>query len=153
VSTTQQPPSDLKPPRPAQRGEVAEHREAGEGCPVSQPKDPGLPPGGGTPSQTLEALVWQELRECYDPEIPINIVELGLVYAVRTRALPEGGHRVEVVMTVTSPACGMSEILRDEADARIRRLPDVREVEVAVTFDPPWTPELMTDEARTLLNL
>jgi metal-sulfur cluster biosynthetic enzyme len=102
---------------------------------------------------TLEGLVWQELRACYDPEIPINIVELGLVYAMKSAPLPDGGHRVEVLMTVTSPACGMSEILRTEADERIRKLPDVREVEVAVTFDPPWTPELMTDEARQMLNL
>ena len=108
------------------------------------------PPGAGT---ELDRLVWQELRQCYDPEIPVNIVELGLVYAMRTAALPAGGHRVEVLMTVTSPACGMSEILRNEADARLRQLPDVREVEVAVTFDPPWTPELMSADARMILGL
>ena len=101
----------------------------------------------------LDALVWQELRECYDPEIPVNIVDLGLVYAMRSAALPGGGHRVEVLMTVTSPACGMSEILRNEADARIRKLAGVAEVEVAITFDPPWTPELMTEDARMMLNL
>ena len=101
----------------------------------------------------LEKLVWQELRQCFDPEIPVNIVDLGLVYAMRSAPLPEGGHRVEVLMTVTSPACGMSEILRDEAEALIRQLPGVREVEVAVTFDPPWTPERMTPDARMLLNL
>lgn len=101
----------------------------------------------------LEQLVWQELRECYDPEIPVNIVELGLIYALRSEPLPEGGHRVEVLMTVTSPACGMSEILRGEADDRIRKLPGVRQVEVAITFDPPWTPELMSEDARMMLNL
>jgi metal-sulfur cluster biosynthetic enzyme len=101
----------------------------------------------------LERLVWQELRECYDPEIPVNIVELGLIYAMRSEALPEGGHRVEVLMTVTSPACGMSETLRTEADARIRKLPGVSQVEVAITFDPPWTTELMTEDARLLLNM
>jgi len=101
----------------------------------------------------LEKLVWQELRECYDPEIPVNIVDLGLVYAMRSEPLPSGGHRVEVLMTVTSPACGMSEILRTEADERIRKLPEVKEVEVAITFDPPWTPELMTEDARMMLNL
>lgn len=114
--------------------------------------------GSATPASDpataeLERLVWQELRECFDPEIPINIVELGLIYAMRSEPLPEGGHRVEVLMTVTSPACGMSETLRAEADARIRKLPGVRQVEVAVTFDPPWTPELMTEDARLLLNL
>jgi metal-sulfur cluster biosynthetic enzyme len=101
----------------------------------------------------LERLVWQELRECYDPEIPVNIVELGLIYALRSEPLPEGGHRVEVLMTVTSPACGMSEILRSEADDRIRKLAGVRQVEVVITFDPPWTPERMSDDARMMLNL
>jgi metal-sulfur cluster biosynthetic enzyme len=101
----------------------------------------------------LEKLVWQELRQCFDPEIPVNIVDLGLVYAMQSAPLPEGGHRVEVLMTVTSPACGMSEILRNEAEDRIRQLPGVREIEVAVTFEPPWTPERMTEDARMLLNL
>lgn len=116
------------------------------------PKSAETAPASGN-GATLEALVWQELRELYDPEIPVNIVDLGLIYAMQTAPLPEGGHRVEVLMTVTSPACGMSEVLRTEADARIRKLPDVREVEVAVTFDPPWTPELMTEDARLLLNI
>lgn len=101
----------------------------------------------------LENHVWQELRECYDPEIPINIVDLGLIYRMKCEPIPEGGHRIEVLMTVTSPACGMSEILRAEADARIRKLPGVLQVEVEVTFDPPWSPELMTEDARLLLNL
>ena len=109
--------------------------------------------GQAIPTGDLEKLVWQELRQCFDPEIPVNIEDLGLVYAMQSAPLPEGGHRVEVLMTVTSPACGMSEILRDEAEARIRQLPGVREVEVAITFEPPWTPERMTEDARMLLNL
>jgi len=125
---------------------------------ATNPSAPHSPEGSAPPASDpatteLERLVWQELRECYDPEIPINIVELGLIYAMRSEPLPEGGHRVEVLMTVTSPACGMSETLRAEADARIRKLPGVRQVEVAVTFDPPWTPERMTEDARLLLNL
>ena len=114
------------------------------------------PPAPGTEATSAEELekrVWNELRQCYDPEIPVNIVDLGLVYAMRTEALPGGGQRIEVLMTVTSPACGMSEILRDEAEARLQRLPGVQEVAVAITFDPPWTPELMSAEARMVLNL
>jgi metal-sulfur cluster biosynthetic enzyme len=111
------------------------------------------PSPGDDATAVLERLVWQELRECYDPEIPVNIVNLGLVYAMRSEPLPQGGHRVEVLMTVTSPACGMSEVLRSEADARIRKLTGVAEIEVAVTFDPPWTPELMTEDARLLMNM
>lgn len=117
-----------------------------DGAPVVEPQ-------ATDPTAALEAKVWHELRECYDPEIPVNIVDLGLVYAMKSEALAEGGHRVEVLMTVTSPACGMSEILRTEAEERIRKLSEVREVLVAVTFDPPWTPELMTDDARMLLNM
>jgi metal-sulfur cluster biosynthetic enzyme len=110
--------------------------------------------GDGPPSGTdLEKLVWDELRQCFDPEIPVNIVELGLVYAVRAVPIADGGCRVEVLMTVTSPACAMSEILHDEIDARLRRLPGAREVEVEVTFDPPWTPDRMTADARAALNL
>jgi metal-sulfur cluster biosynthetic enzyme len=123
---------------------------------ATKPTDPrtGSPSTDSDSATTkLEGLVWQELRECYDPEIPVNIVELGLIYAMRSEPLLEGGHRVEVLMTVTSPACGMSEILRTEADARIRKLPGVAEVEVAITFEPPWTPELMTEDARMMLNL
>lgn len=104
-------------------------------------------------SEEVEKRVWQELRQCFDPEIPVNIVELGLVYGMRAEPLPDGGHRVEVLMTVTSPACGMSEILRDEAEARIAGLPGVKETAVTITFDPPWTPELMSAEARMMLNL
>jgi metal-sulfur cluster biosynthetic enzyme len=101
----------------------------------------------------LEASVWQELRECYDPEIPVNIVELGLVYEVSTTPLPEGDRRVKVVMTVTSPGCDMSEVLRSDAEERIRKLAGVREVEIEVTFDPPWTPEKMTEDARLILGM
>jgi metal-sulfur cluster biosynthetic enzyme len=112
-----------------------------------------LPQPPPPPREGLEALVEQELRQCFDPEIPVNIVDLGLVYATRVEALPEAGHRVEVLMTMTSPGCGMSEVLRNEVEARMRGLPGVREVEVEVTFDPPWTPELMSEDARLLLNL
>jgi metal-sulfur cluster biosynthetic enzyme len=109
--------------------------------------------GTGTHGPRLEDRVWSELRQLYDPEIPVNVVELGLIYNMQTVALPGGGHRVEVLMTVTSPGCGMSEYLCAEAETRLRRLPDVREVEVAVTFEPPWTPELMSESARLMLNM
>jgi metal-sulfur cluster biosynthetic enzyme len=111
------------------------------------------PSGPVVTTAELEKAVWAELRQCFDPEIPVNIVDLGLIYAMRSEPLPAGGHRVEVLMTVTAPACGMSEILRSEAERRIAKLPDVHEVVVAITFDPPWTPELMSDDARALLNL
>ena len=127
--------------------------EAIESPAPDEPATASPPSPGDDATATLERLVWQELRECYDPEIPVNIVDLGLVYAMRSEPLPQGGHRVEVLMTVTSPACGMSEILRSEADARIRKLTGVAEVEVAITFDPPWTPELMTEDARLLMNM
>jgi metal-sulfur cluster biosynthetic enzyme len=107
-------------------------------------------PAGGA---ELEEQAWQQLRECYDPEIPVNIVELGLVYEVVATPLPGGGQRVRVVMTVTSPGCDMSEVLRGEAEERIRKLAGVSEVEITVTFDPPWTPEKMSEDARLILGM
>ena len=104
-------------------------------------------------TEDLEERVWDELGQCFDPEIPVNIVDLGLVYAVRAEPLPAGDHHVAVLMTVTSPGCGVSEILRHNAERLIASLPGVRDVEIAITFDPPWTPEMMSAEARLLLNL
>jgi metal-sulfur cluster biosynthetic enzyme len=117
------------------------------------PSAPPAPPSAEVSTAALERSVWDALKQCFDPEIPVNIVDLGLIYAMRSEPLPAGGHRVEVLMTVTAPACGMSEILRSEAEGRIGKLSGVHEVVVAITFDPPWTPELMTDDARALLNL
>jgi len=104
-----------------------------------------------TPDQVVD-----QLRKCYDPEIPVNIMELGLVYRHDLLDAQEQGHeghyRVEVDMTLTAPGCGMGQVLIDDVEHAMRRIPGVAEVMVDLTFDPPWSPERMSDEARLELG-
>ena len=95
-----------------------------------------------------ESLVWDQLRTCYDPEIPINIVELGLIYRCEIVTLAEGGNRVEIDMTLTAPGCGMGPILVDDVTAKVREIAHVTDVKVDLTFDPPWHSDMMSDAAR-----
>jgi probable FeS assembly SUF system protein SufT len=103
------------------------------------------PVGDGTVD---ESLVWDQLRTCYDPEIPINIVELGLIYRCEVVSLPDAGNRVEIDMTLTAPGCGMGPILVDDVAAKVREVPNVTDVKVELTFDPPWASEMMSEAAR-----
>ncbi|MCC6714756.1 MAG: putative Fe-S cluster assembly protein SufT [Gammaproteobacteria bacterium] len=96
-----------------------------------------------------EDLVWMQLRTCYDPEIPINIVDLGLVYECDIAPLPENaGNRVNVVMTLTAPGCGMGEFLVQDVREKLLQVPNVTDVNVELTFDPPWTQDMMSEAAR-----
>lgn len=102
----------------------------------------------------LQDAVWEVLRTCYDPEIPINIVELGLVYGCQLRPLGEGDQlRAEVVMTLTAPGCGMGQILVDDVKFKLLELPGIGEAEVELTFDPPWSQDMMSDAARLSTGL
>jgi probable FeS assembly SUF system protein SufT len=94
-----------------------------------------------------EDLLWEQLATCFDPEIPINVVELGLVYDLQV--VPEnGGNRVDVKMTLTAPGCGMGAVLVDDVKAKLERVPNVTEANVLLTFDPPWSMDMMSDAAR-----
>ena len=104
-----------------------------------------------TPS--LEDLIWNQLRTCYDPEIPVNIVELGLVYECKLTPLPEGGHRVDVKMTLTAPGCGMGDSICKEAEAKIGRLPGIKQVSVQLVWEPPWDQTRMTEAAKLQLGM
>jgi probable FeS assembly SUF system protein SufT len=95
-----------------------------------------------------ETQVWDQLRTCYDPEIPFNIVELGLIYDCSIEPLAEGGNRVDVRMTLTAPGCGMGEILVDDVRNKIAKVPNVTDVNVDLVFDPPWNQEMMSEAAR-----
>ena len=97
--------------------------------------------------------IWEQLRTCYDPEIPVNIVELGLIYAMEITDHELGGKHVHVRMTLTAPGCGMGDVLRKDIDRKIGRLPGVREAEVEVVLDPPWSPALMSEAARLELGM
>lgn len=106
-----------------------------------------------TEGKSLEDLVWDQLRSTYDPEIPANIVDLGLIYGCEVSALPEGGHKIEVKMTLTAPGCGMSGVLKADVESKIRALPDVKEANVEITFDPPWSQDRMSEAARLQLGM
>lgn len=96
----------------------------------------------------VEKLVWQQLRTVFDPEIPINVVELGLVYDVNVEAAAEQQRKVYVKMTLTAPGCGMGDILIDDARTKLELIPTVSEADVDLVFDPPWNHSMMSDAAK-----
>jgi probable FeS assembly SUF system protein SufT len=100
----------------------------------------------------LEQQVWEVLRSCYDPEIPVNIVDLGLVYDMRVT--PEGDQRrIDVKMTLTAPGCGMGTSIAADARRKLMALPDVAEANVDLVWDPPWTPQMISPEGRERLGM
>jgi len=103
--------------------------------------------------KTTEELAWDQLRTCYDPEIPVNIVDLGLVCQCGATPLPEGGSKVEVRFTLTAPGCGMGDVLREDIRGKLLSLPDVKEADVQVLFDPPWNMSMMSEAAKLQLGL
>ena len=115
------------------------------------PEAPSAAAGGGI--EAVREQVWQVLRSCYDPEIPVDIVELGLVYGCEIEPMDEGGFRVQVTMTLTAPGCGMGEAIADDACDKLLALPDVGEATVDVVFDPPWDRSMMSEAAALALGL
>jgi len=97
-------------------------------------------------------MVWDQLKNVYDPEIPVNIVDLGLVYSCVIAPLQEGGNRVHIKMSMTAPGCGMGNVLKADVQSKLARLPGANEVHVEVVFDPPWHPGLMSDAAKLQLG-
>jgi probable FeS assembly SUF system protein SufT len=100
----------------------------------------------------IEQAVWSQLRTCFDPEIPINIVELGLVYRCEIAKSDDGKRRAEVQMTLTAPGCGMGQVLKDDVESKVRAVPGVIDAQVELTFEPPWGPDRMTEEAQLELG-
>ena len=101
---------------------------------------------------SIEA-VWEAAATVYDPEIPVDIVELGLVYRIEPSDLPSGNKRVDIDMSVTAPFCGMGDILRKDLHDAVVALPGVEEVEVVLVFDPPWDASRLSDVARLELGM
>jgi len=93
------------------------------------------------------------LKQCYDPEIPVNIVDLGLIYGVRFDAAPENQQDVTVDMTLTAQGCPAHVMISDQVKARIEQLPGVRNANVNVVWNPPWTPERLSPDARKQLGI
>lgn len=100
-----------------------------------------------------EETIWDQLKSCYDPEIPVNIVDLGLIYGCTIVPLAQGGNRVEISMTLTAPGCGMGQVLKDDIERKLLGLPGVAEANVDLVFDPPWDPSKMTEAARLELGM
>ena len=103
--------------------------------------------------EDLTKEIWQTLKTCYDPEIPVNIVDLGLIYDCKVVPLPEGGNRVDIKMTLTAPGCGMGPAIANDVDQRVRMVPGVSDVSVEVVWDPIWNQSMMSDAARLQLGL
>ena len=95
-----------------------------------------------------EELIWEQMRTCYDPEIPINIVDLGLIYHCGVTPTPDGGNKVDIIMTLTAPGCGMGQFLVEDVRGKVTTVPNVTEVNVELTFEPPWNQDMMSEAAR-----
>ena len=96
----------------------------------------------------VETMVWNQLRTCFDPEIPFNIVDLGLVYEANLRHRDDGSRAIDVKMTLTAPGCGMGEILVDDVRSKLEQIPTIVEADVELVFDPPWGRHMMSEAAR-----
>ncbi|HWA84708.1 MAG TPA: iron-sulfur cluster assembly protein [Opitutus sp.] len=123
-----------------------QNSEAIEGY-TGKPDEP-----AATAEKFSEQAVWDVLRTCFDPEIPVNIVDLGLVYDLAAEKAA-GGYRVEVKMTLTAPGCGMGPVIAEDAQAKIAALPQVESAKVHIVWDPVWTPQMISKEGRLKLGL
>ncbi len=103
--------------------------------------------------RSTRELAWEQLKTCYDPEIPVNIVDLGLVYKCETEPAEGGGDKVKVEFTLTAPGCGLGDFLRQDVQQKLLALPGVKEADVQVVLDPPWDQSMMSDAARLQLGL
>jgi probable FeS assembly SUF system protein SufT len=104
-------------------------------------------------SEFSEQAVWETLKTCFDPEIPVNIVDLGLIYDLAVEKTPAGKNSVEVKMTLTAPGCGMGPVIAEDARAKIARLPDVESAKVHIVWDPQWTPQMISEVGRKTLGI
>jgi len=113
--------------------------------------DPQNQSAASAPELFREEMIWKQLKTVRDPEIPVNIVDLGLVYAAAAADV-EGGKRIDVRMTLTAPGCSMSDVIKAEVERKLAALPEVREVKVEIVFDPPWDKSRMSEAARLHLG-
>ena len=112
-----------------------------------EPPEPIELPDNAT-DEDIEKLAWQQMRTCFDPEIPVNIVELGLVYSCQISHEDDGSRRIAVTMTLTAPGCGMGDILVQDVTDKLEMIPTVAEADVELVFDPPWNQSMMSEAAR-----
>jgi probable FeS assembly SUF system protein SufT len=113
-------------------------------------KQPVMPPSlpEDATEDDVESLLWEQMKTVYDPEIPVNIVDLGLIYRCEMRMDQDGDRVVDVDMTLTAPGCGMGDILVDDVRSKLKLVPTISQVNVELTFDPPWNHNMMSEVAR-----
>jgi probable FeS assembly SUF system protein SufT len=107
---------------------------------------PHLPPNAS--DEDVRELAWRQMKTCYDPEIPINVVDLGLVYSCDVRTDENGDRVIDVKMTLTAPGCGMGEVLVQDVRDKVEIIPTVKRADVELVFDPPWSQAMMSEAAR-----
>jgi probable FeS assembly SUF system protein SufT len=108
-------------------------------------------PEGAGPADEKE--LWQSLKSCYDPEIPVNIVDLGLIYDLQLETLPSGNSKVAVKMTLTAPGCGMGSVIAEDARQKLLYFEGVEDAAVEIVWDPPWHQSMITADGRRILGL
>lgn len=107
---------------------------------------------GTAPAEFTEQMVWDQLKTVFDPEIPVNIVDLGLIYSCTITPDEAGGKKIDVNMSMTAPGCGMGNVLKADVESKLGRLPEVKAVNVQVVFDPPWNASRMSEAAKLQLG-
>jgi len=120
------------------------------GLPPPQSQDS---PGRANGAASLRDLVWQELRSCFDPEIPVNIVDLGLIYGCDVQSLSSGGHKAVVRFTLTAQGCGMGQFLKRDIEKKIQSVPGIEEIDVELVWDPPWNQSMISVSAKQQLGI
>jgi probable FeS assembly SUF system protein SufT len=103
--------------------------------------------------QDIESVVWEQLKTCFDPEIPINVVDLGLIYRCEIERSPAGNRLIHIAMTLTAPGCGMGPVLMEDVREKLEIIPTVEQADIELVFDPPWNQSMMSDEARLQAGL
>lgn len=126
--------------------------EAKDGDAIGESADAG-PSAEDLANKPLVELCWDQLKTCFDPEIPVNIVDLGLVYECEVKEREEGGNKVLIRFTLTAPGCGMGDYLKADIERKIASIPGVSEHQIDIAFDPPWNQAMMSDAARLQLGL
>ena len=120
---------------------------------LEKPQPQETQPSARTDGEVSEEDVWNQLRQCYDPEIPVNIVDLGLVYDCRLLKKEDGGTRVEVKMTLTAPGCGMGPAIAHDAQSKILSIDGIDEADVQLVWDPPWNQNMISEAGRMKLGM
>jgi len=108
---------------------------------------------GGDHQKPDETQIWDALKTCYDPEIPINIVDLGLIYSMEIVPHPDEGYQVEIKMTLTAPGCGMGPYIAEDVRRKVSQVAGVKDVKVELVWDPPWDKDMMSEAAKMRLGM